>query len=114
LCIYQNERGRLLCDINSKICKQFSLKQGSTLKATFADDESEYQFQMPEELQEVLRTDEKAGKIFQSLSPGKQRGLIALVLQVKSMDKRIEQSLKIAEKLRSGIHSPQLVLKKGI
>ena len=60
----------------------------------------------------MLDTDEAANKIFESLTDGNKRGLIHLITIPKSSDKKIERALLIAEKLKIGISSPRLVLKK--
>jgi Bacteriocin-protection, YdeI or OmpD-Associated/Domain of unknown function (DUF1905) len=98
--------------IGAALCKKLKIKAGSKVKAAFSADESEYQFEMPEELKEVLDTDPAANKIFQSLTKGNQRGLMYLVTLVKSGDKKIERALKIAEKIKAGITSPPVILKK--
>ena len=74
-------------------------------------DNTDYQFAIPQELEEVLNTDDEANQIFNSLTEGNQRGLMYLVSQVKSVDKRIERALKISERLKNGITSPRLILK---
>ena len=97
--------------LNKKIMKQLGLQEGATVEATFVEDTSTYQFDMPESLKEVLDTDPEADKIFHALTPGNQRGLIHLVGAVKSVDKQIERALKIATSLKAGITSPRHVLK---
>ncbi len=97
--------------IGSSICKKLKLKVGAEIKVSFVIDKTEYQFDMPEELKEVLDTDEEANKIFHELTPGNQRGLIYLLSLVKSSDKKIERALKIAESIKRGITKQQLVLK---
>jgi hypothetical protein len=98
--------------IGSAICKKLKLKTGSKVTAVFVVDKTEYQFEMPEELREVLQTDPEADTIFHSLTPGNQRGLIYLVTLLKSPDKRVERALMIAEKIKGGITVPRLVMKK--
>lgn len=98
-------------NIGSTICKKLHIKEGSLVSATFKKDTTEYQFDMPEVFTEVLNTDPEAKNIFHALSEGNQRGLIYLVNQVKSVDKKIERSLKIVERLKSGITSPKTILK---
>jgi Bacteriocin-protection, YdeI or OmpD-Associated/Domain of unknown function (DUF1905) len=105
------KEGGYYVNIGSAICKKLKVKTGSKISATFSIDRSEYQFEMPEELNEVLNTDPAANKIFQSLTEGNQRGLMYLVAQVKSSDRRIERALKIAEKIKAGITSPRIILK---
>lgn len=109
--IMPKKEGGYFINIGSTICKKLKIKQGSKVIATFLVDNSEYQFEMPEELNDGLNTDIKASKIFHSLPQGNQRGLIYLVLQMKSSDKRIERALKIAEKIKDGTTSPRIILK---
>jgi Domain of unknown function (DUF1905)/Bacteriocin-protection, YdeI or OmpD-Associated len=97
--------------IGSSICKKLKLKVGSEIQVSFEIDKTEYQFEMPEELKEVLDTDEEANKIFHALTSGNQRGLIYLLSLVKSSDKKIERALKIAESIKMEITSQGLVLK---
>ena len=110
--IMPKKEGGHFVNVGLAICKKLGLKEGSTVSATFSVDKTEYQFAMPDELKEVLDTDSKAKKLFHSLTEGNQRGLIYLVTQVKSVDKRIERALKIAERLKNGVTSPRLILKK--
>jgi Domain of unknown function (DUF1905)/Bacteriocin-protection, YdeI or OmpD-Associated len=98
--------------IGAAICKKLKIKAGATVSASFIIDATKYQFEMPEELQEVLDTDPGGKKIFASLTQGNQRGLIYLVTMVKSSDKKIERALLIAKKIKAGIILPRLVLKK--
>ena len=105
------KEGGHFVNIGATICKKLKIKEGSTVKATFAADKTEYQFEMPEELNEVLNLDVDANNIFHSLTEGNQRGLIYLVTQVKSSDKKIERALKIADRLKNGIISPRTILK---
>jgi Bacteriocin-protection, YdeI or OmpD-Associated/Domain of unknown function (DUF1905) len=97
--------------IGASICKKLKLKVGTEIEASFVIDKTEYQFDMPEELKEVLDTDDEANKIFHTLTAGNQRGLIYLLSLVKSSDKKIERALKIAERIKLGISSPRLILK---
>jgi Bacteriocin-protection, YdeI or OmpD-Associated/Domain of unknown function (DUF1905) len=103
--------GGYFVNIGLTICKKLKLKEGSIISATFLVDETAYQFDMPEELKEVLDTDEEANIIFHSLTEGNQRGLIYLVAQVKSTDKKIGRALKIVERIKNGITSARVILK---
>jgi Bacteriocin-protection, YdeI or OmpD-Associated len=110
--VMKTKEGMYYVMIGSKYLRQLQLSVGKQVKATFIIDKSELQFPMPEELEEVLRTDSDAELVFNRLTPGNKRGLMALVNMVKSMDKRIERALLIAEKIKKGVHSPQMVMKK--
>lgn len=109
--IMPKKEGGHFINIGSTICKKLKIKEGSKVNAVFLVDNSEYQFEMPEELKEVLNTDPEADKIFHSLTAGNQRGLIYLVTQVKSSDKKIERALKIVERIKNGVTSPRIILK---
>lgn len=111
--IMPKKEGGHFINISSAVCRQLKIKEGSKVSAAFSVDDTEYQFKMPEELQEVLRTDEAANEIFHGLTPGNQRGIMYLVAQVKSSDKKIERALKIAERLKNGITSARLILQKA-
>jgi Bacteriocin-protection, YdeI or OmpD-Associated/Domain of unknown function (DUF1905) len=110
--IMPKKEGGHFVNVGLSICKKLKLKEGSKISATFSVDKTDYQFEMPEELREVLNTDAKAEKLFHSLTDGNQRGLIYLVKQVKSVDKRIERALKIVEQIKNGVTSTRLILKK--
>lgn len=109
--IMPKKEGGHFINIGLTICKKLNIKEGSKVSATFSIDKTAYQFEMPEELKEVLETDPEADNIFHSLTEGNQRGLIYLVTQVKSSDKKIERALKIAERIKNGVTSPRIILK---
>ncbi len=105
------KEGGYFINIGQSICKQLNIKLGSEITVELKEDTTEFQFDMPEELAEVLATDQAAEERFNALTPGNQRSLMYLVAQVKSTDKRIERALTIAAKIKMGIHSPKLILK---
>lgn len=102
--IMQKKEGGHFINIGSAICKKLGISRGSKVMATFTVDKSRYQFEIPEEFQEVLNTDPEAEAIFHSLTAGNQRSLIYLVTQAKSSGKRIERALKIVEKNKAWRH----------
>jgi hypothetical protein len=106
----RKEGGHIIALGGAKM-KTLKLKAGAVVNVILEPDTSEYQFEMPEELTEVLKSDPEAYKVFHSLTQGNQRSLIYLVSQVKSPDKRIERALKIAEKIKHGVTSAMKVLK---
>jgi len=105
--LMKKKEGGYFINIGSSICKRLNIKKGSLVTATFKIDKSKYQFEMPEELEEVLKTDKQAHSIFEKITDGNKRGVIYLVSKVKSVEKRIEKSLRIAEYLKVGITSPR-------
>lgn len=109
--IMPKKEGGHFINIGLTICKKLKIEEGSRVSASFSFDKTQYQFEMPEELREVLETDQEAHKIFHSLTEGNQRGLIYLVTQVKSSDKKIERAFKIVERIKNGVTSPRVILK---
>ncbi len=109
--IMPKKEGGHFINIGQAVCKKLGLTEGCSLEASFETDNTPYQFDMPEELMEVLNTDSKAYDLFHNLTEGNQRGLIYLITQVKSQDKRIARALKIAQQLKNGITSPRTILK---
>jgi hypothetical protein len=105
------KEGGFFVNVGSDICKKMGLTAGSTFEATFEIDTAENQFDIPVEWKAVLESDFEAAQIFEDLTAGNKRGLLYLISQVKSTEKRIERSLKIAEKIKAGITSPRVILK---
>jgi Bacteriocin-protection, YdeI or OmpD-Associated/Domain of unknown function (DUF1905) len=112
-CALQKRAGNdYLIHLGQKTMKQFKLKAGQIVHVKLEIDTSELQSPMPEELKAVLDTDAAAWAIFDSLSAGNKRSLVYLILQVKSIDKRIERALLVADKLKRGIKSAPQMLRK--
>jgi uncharacterized protein YdeI (YjbR/CyaY-like superfamily) len=59
-----------------------------------------------------MATDPEAEAVFNKLTAGNKRGLIAFVAQVKSSYKRIERALLVAANLKAGRTSPRSQVKK--
>lgn len=110
--VMKTKEGLYYLMISAANLKKLNAKVGSTVKAEIEIDKSELQFHVPEEFAEVMATDAPAKKIFDSLTDGNKRGLIALVNMLKSSDKKIERALLISAKLKTGITSPAKILKR--
>lgn len=83
--------------------KELNIQVGHEINVTLSQDIHPVQFHVPEEWTAVLEQDVDAEKVFQSLRPGNQRSILFLINKLKSTEKRIEKSLRIAELLKSGI-----------
>lgn len=110
--VMKTKEGMYYLMISAANLKKLKAKAGSAVKAEIEIDKSELQFNVPEEFAEVIATDPAAKKIFDSLTAGNKRGLIALVNMLKSSDKKIERALLIAARLKTGVNSPAKILKK--
>lgn len=84
---------------------------GDKLALEFCQDTSPFQFEMPEELKEVLLTDLDGNQAFERISDGKKRSVIHLVSAAKRSETRINRALKIIDNLKMGITNPKEFLK---
>jgi len=80
--------------------KEINVQPNDEVDVILTRDTSEYGFDVPEEFSEVLEQDNEAKSRFESLTMGKRRATIYLILQVKSSTKKIEKSLSIMENLK--------------
>lgn len=86
--------------ISTARMKKIDVALGDTVTVELEKDDSKYGFDVPEEFEEVLNQDLAAKKRFESLTLGKQRAIIYIVIQLKSSQKRIEKSLFFMENLK--------------
>ncbi len=86
--------------MNKPNLKKLGLKVGSPIRVSMKQDDSEFGLPMPDELREVLDQDSVAKGYFDTLTAGKKRSLIHIVIGVKNVDKRIERALMLAELLK--------------
>jgi len=77
----------------------------------FFEDTSKYGVAVPEEFEAVLLSDYDAHQIFESLTKGKQRGLIYMIDRFKSSQKRIDKTLLLCENLKRGLRDNKELLK---
>ncbi len=87
--------------INQEICKQFNLEPEVSVTLQISPDDSEYGMPLPEELAELWAIDEEAYRVFHTLTPGKQRGLIYQIAKPKGPDTRVKKAVQISEYLKS-------------
>ncbi len=85
---------------STQLIKKQGWRIGQALQVTLEEDLDEEVFPMSDEMREVFDTDLAAAGLFDSLTPGKQRGLIHFVNTAKSSQVRIERALAIAANLQ--------------
>jgi hypothetical protein len=100
-CALMPIRGEGFILLNLSLRKSLGIREGQLVQVRLEKDESEYGMPMPEELMATLELDPEADFFFNSLSMGKRRSLIYLVLKVKSSQIRINKSLAIAHHLKT-------------
>lgn len=80
--------------------KELGVVRGDEVTVFLEKDRSEYGLDVPEEFEEVLRQDPDGSARFNSLTKGKRRAIIYMVIQFKTSQKRIEKSLFFIENLK--------------
>ena len=80
--------------------KELDVHLNDTVEVELKRDFSKYGFDVPEEFTEVLNQDHEGRERFESLTMGKQRAIIYLVIQIKSSEKKIEKSIFFLENLK--------------
>lgn len=75
------------------------------------EDNTRYGVDLPEEFTAVMKSDPEAQEVFDTLSTGKQRGLIYMILRYKNSQTRIDKTLCLCENLKRGIHDPKELLR---
>ena len=107
----QKYQGKYVITFGKRNQKELGIYQNDVFRLQFYEDTSKYGVEMPEELEAVLEMDEEALQIFESLSEGKIRSIIYMILPIKTSQTRINKALLIAENLKRGIRKPQDLLK---
>ncbi len=80
--------------------KTLGLLLGQDVEVKLEKDTSRYGMHMPEEMEEVLMTDDLGLQYFEALSDGKKRSLIYMVDKVKNPDLKISKALTILDHLK--------------
>ena len=91
--------------------KELDILPNEYFQLQFFEDTSKYGVEVPEEFEAVLLSDYDAYQIFESLTKGKQRGLIYMIDRFKSSQKRIDKTLILCENLKRGIRDNKEILK---
>ncbi len=92
--------GNFFILINQEICRQFNLVPEVPVTLQISPDNSEYGMPLPEELAELWAVDEEAYRVFHTLTPGKQRGLMYQIAKPKGADTRVKKAVQISEYLK--------------
>ncbi|MBT8187690.1 MAG: YdeI/OmpD-associated family protein [Croceitalea sp.] len=87
--------------------KKLGIFANDYFELQFFEDDSKYGVEVPEEFEAVMGSDADALKIFESLTDGKKRGLIYVILRYKNPQLRIDKCLLLCENLKRGIRDPK-------
>lgn len=95
--------------LSKALAKKLKLQANSQIDFDISIDQSEFQFEFPEELEYALAQDSVADEIFRSLTKGKQRSLMYMILSAKSPDIKMDRTIKIIRNLKAGIRDLNLI-----
>ncbi len=107
----QKRNGNYYMMFGKRYQKELGIFPNDYFQLQFFEDDSKYGVDMPEEFDAVLLSDYDAYQIFETLTPGKQRGLIYAISRYKNSQTRIDKSILICENLKRGIRNPMELLK---
>lgn len=85
--------------VSAQLRRQAKLASGDPVDVSFRLVDAKV-VDIPEELEAVLEQDDKAMKVWQTFTPGLQRGLAHYVNSVKNVDSRVKRALEIMEKAK--------------
>jgi uncharacterized protein YdeI (YjbR/CyaY-like superfamily) len=91
--------------------KALDLFQNDYFEIQLFEDTSKYGVDVPEELEAVFLNDYDAYKIFETLTPGKQRSIIYGIIRIKNSQSRIDKALIMCENLKRGHLNPYTIFK---
>ncbi len=109
----QQYRGRYVMTFGKRYQKELGVFPNDYFQFRLFEDDSEYGVEIPEEMEEVLHSDQEAYKIFKSLTDGRKRSIIYMISRYKTSQTRIDKSLCLCENLKRGIRDQRQLLKSG-
>ena len=101
----RNQNGETLITLGKSTLKQAKINPEEEVTLYLEVDETEFGYEMPEELKEVMRQDPEGEKAFLELKPGLRRSFLHYIVSAKTVDTRIKRSLKLIDNLKQGIIS---------
>jgi hypothetical protein len=94
------KKGAFYISINKTNRDKLGLQPGDEVNVELVRDDSKYGMPMPTEFREVLRQDPEGKRLFEALTPGKQRTLLWYTVKYKDQDRRIHTALAMIEHLK--------------
>lgn len=92
--------GAFEISVGTPVRKAGKLRLGQAVVATLRRDPSRYGRPMPEELAELLEIDEEGNRLFHQLKPGVQRGILHYINSGKTIQTRIDRSIRMIDRLK--------------
>lgn len=103
----RNKNGETFISLGKSTLKDAKVEPGTELPLILEVDQTEFGFELPEEFAEVMNQDPEGEKAFMQLKHGMKRNFLHYIVSAKTVDTRINRSLRIMENLKQGIISAQ-------
>lgn len=103
--IMRNKDGFSYMVLGMSTLKEAKKVPGVEEEVRLSLDNSEFGMPMPEELEEVMRQDPEGKQKFMELKPGLRRSFLYYINGGKTVDTRINRSLKLIDNLKQGFIS---------
>ena len=103
--IQRNKNGFCFIIMGKTTLKTVDKEAGLDEDVILTQDNSEFGMEVPEEFEEVLRQDDEGKARFMELNPGIKRSFLYYINTGRTVDTRIERSLRLIENLKNGIIS---------
>jgi len=87
--------------VNKERAKKLGIRSGNPVVLELVQDISKYGMPLAEEFEVLLEQDLEGAKIFEQLTPGRQRNLIHIIGKPKSSDIRLRKAVSILEYIKS-------------
>ena len=107
----QKREGKYVMMFGKNYQKTLGIFPNDILQLQFLEDDSKYGVVLPEEFEAVLFSDPDAYDLFETLTPGRKRGLIYAIARYRNSQTRIDKTLQLCERLKRGIRDPRELLK---
>lgn len=96
--VLRRKDGYYLVQMGKATLKKIKASLGECVEVILMPDNSEYGYEMPEEMQVLLDQDEDGRKVWEATSPGMKRSLLHYVNSAKSTDVRIKRAILILQR----------------
>ncbi len=103
--LQRNKDGFCYIITGKLMLKEAKLEPRMTAEISLVIDDSEFGMPFPEELLEVFHQMPEAEKVFLDLTDGLQRSFLYYIHTAKTVETRIQRSLRMAENFENGIIS---------
>jgi hypothetical protein len=96
--VLKRKDGYYLVQLGRSTLKKVKAIYGETVEVKMSADDSEYGYEMPEEMQVLLDQDDEGRRVWEATTPGMKRSLLHYVNSAKSTDVRIKRAILILQR----------------